>query len=140
MVGLEDGRADVVGHTGFAHEVLEQVAGGGEFRGVVHRQQGRVQRGPQVVAGSPALHGGEVGVGGDDEAGRHGQARAGEFPEVRPLAARYRGVVLAEGVEADDVVGHVISSAGGLPFGVRVANGESEALVADTEVPCPVIW
>src|SRR6187551_227011 len=102
--------------------------------GAVDREQGRVERGPQVVAGSPALHGGEVGVGADDEAGRYGQARAGEFPEVRPLASRYRRVVPAEGVETDDVVGHVISSAGGLPSAFASRTGVGSP-VGGTEVP-----
>ena len=67
---------------------------------------GRVAGGLQFVPHPCLVEGRKEGLGGDDECGRHGQARIRELPEVRPLAACDRDAAASQSVNADHRIRH----------------------------------
>jgi hypothetical protein len=104
VVGREDVGAQLVGHPCFVHQLLQVRRGQVEPGDVLVVEAGRLRA--QLLAHTALVHGSEVRLRGDDEAGRHRQPGAGELAEVGALAARDVDAVHVELLEEPDAVGH----------------------------------
>jgi len=106
VIRLQHLGPQAVGHPRLGDPFLEVLRGCGQGGGVTGGGAGFGEAAAQVVADARLVHGGDVALGGHDEATGDGEPGSGQLTQVGPLAPDRRDVVAAEILEPGDVAAH----------------------------------